>query len=292
MSKVSKKRRCPAKERDETLPDTDRNGNTESRSGPTGNRWRGWFFTENNPDTEFSTVERLTHAKCDYAVQLEVGEEEKTPHLQGVVYFESARSLAQMKSEFSKTAHWEKAKNKKACINYCQKEMTSTGRKWIRGMPRPVVDPLKGRDLRPWQRDVMDVISRDPDDRTIHWFWDREGACGKTILCKHLVITRKALVLSGKGTDIKFAIAQCVEKSLPIEIVIFNFARSTEEFVSYEAIEQVKDGLFFSGKYESAQVVFNCPHVICFANFPPNLDKLSMDRWNVKSVNNTNFELE
>lgn len=54
-----------------------------------------------------------------------------------------------------------------------------------------------------------------------------------------------------------------------------------ENYVSYEAIESVKDGIFFSGKYESGMTIFNQPHIICFANFAPDIGKMSSDRWKI-----------
>lgn len=66
---------------------------------------------------------------------------------------------------------------------------------------------------------------------------------------------------------------------------MFNLARSLEDAVSYQAIEQLKDGVCFSSKYEARLKSFPPPHVIVFANFAPKLEadvkskgKLSKDR--------------
>lgn len=92
-----------------------------------------------------------------------------------------------------------------------------------------------------------------------------------------------AIYVNGKGTDIKAAICEMKE---PPDIVIFGYPRSTEDYISYGALEEIKDGIFFSGKYESRMKIFNPPHVYVFANFRPNEDEMSKDRWIIKNISN------
>ena len=39
---------------------------------------------------------------------------------------------------------------------------------------------------------VVDILKTEPDERTIHWFWEPKGNVGKTTLCKWLVVKRGA----------------------------------------------------------------------------------------------------
>lgn len=87
-----------------------------------------------------------------------------------------------------------------------------------------------------------------------------------------------AIYVQGKASDIKAAIVAMAVKPT---IVIFGLPRSMEDYVSYEAIESVKDGIFFSGKYESGMCLFKPPHILIFANFMPDESKLSSDRWRI-----------
>jgi len=57
-----------------------------------------------------------------------------------------------------------------------------------------------------------------------------------------------------------------------------------EEYISYGAMEKIKNGFYMSSKYESKPIIRNCPHIICFANFEPDYDKLSQDRWKVHNI--------
>lgn len=280
-----KRKRCHAKKVGQTQPDTAADGNTSSAADI---RKRGWFFTDNMLDTlgdgQYKTVITLSGSDCDYVMQLEKGDEKEHLHLQGVVYFKSARKFSQVKSLLP-GVHVEPCKSKSAAIDYCQKVDTAMGQIWSRGFALNPTDTFQKMDPRPWQREVLTLVSAVPDDRTIWWVWDRLGGAGKTKLQKHLALKGECIVVSGKAADIKYAIASRVKERKPIKIVFFNFARSQEEFISYEAIEQVKDGLFFSSKYESDMCIYDSPHVICMANFPPKLNKLSEDRWNIREIN-------
>ena len=67
--------------------------------------------------------------------------------------------------------------------------------------------------------------------------------------------------------------------------VLMNLPRSYDSsFLSYPALECVKDMLFFSGKYGSAMVNGPPPHVMIFANEPPDVTKLSRDRWCIREI--------
>jgi hypothetical protein len=67
------------------------------------------------------------------------------------------------------------------------------------------------------------------------------------------------------------------------KIVFIDLPRSVstlwnKSFLDFAGVEEVKNGCFFSTKYESKQVLFNPPHVMIFANNYPNLDMLTRDR--------------
>ena len=63
-----------------------------------------------------------------------------------------------------------------------------------------------------------------------------------------------------------------------------DFTRDVEEYVSYQAIEAIKNGIFYNTKYESKMITYNSPHVIIFANFFPDITKLSSDRWVIREL--------
>ncbi len=148
------------------------------------------------------------------------------------------------------------------------------------------VKVLDDDQLYDWQLDICSVLEKDPDDRTIHWYWSDTGNVGKSTFQKYLCVKYGAIILGGKSADCKHAIVE-YEKTHgdKPEIIVCNIPRSFDpKFISYQAFEEIKDMCFHSGKYEGGMVVGNCPHLIIFANIPPNKDKMSKDRWNIVNL--------
>jgi len=49
-------------------------------------------------------------------------------------------------------------------------------------------------------------------------------------------------------------------------------------------LETLKNGFGFSTMYEPRMRFWNTPHVFVFANFPPELYRLSADRWDIHDI--------
>lgn len=247
-------------------------------------RSRNWFLTWNNGgEAEFQQLLELPGLKR-YAVQEETGEE-GTKHLQGVLCFKDAIRFSSLKK--LDKVHWEMAKNLAACKNYCTKLKTRTGNVWVKGfkVKRRPSDPMNGLTLHPWQEDIKKIIEGPVDGRKIFWYWSERGGVGKSVFTKHLYLTTGAWILGGALKDALYAIQQRVASYDWPRVIIFDIPRATpEQYVSYASIEKAKDGLFFSGKYESNWCCYDPPHVIVFANMPPDEAKLSKDRWVIKQI--------
>jgi len=273
--------------------DTLTQSNTSTIGNTKINRARIWMFTYNNYTEEDKSklIGFLSERSVkEYIVNPEVGKN-GTPHLQGFVEFKNARMFSSLKKKFDKI-HWEVAHNIEAARNYCKKDDTRVGETMIGGSKHkpPCKDPLLGKNLYKWQQDVINLCESDPDDRTIHWYWDESGNIGKTSLAKHLCLKHKneVLFLSGSAKDCKYGVKSFLENpDNKLKIVIFGFPRTVEKFEGmYEALESVKDGIFYNTKYESGMVMYDPPHVICFANWKPQKEKLSKDRWKIMNINN------
>lgn len=130
-------------------------------------------------------------------------------------------------------------------------------------------------NLRLFQKKILSYIDREvPHQRSIIWIVDTLGGAGKSSLAAHLIQSHHFLTFNnGKTADIAYAWNG--------ENVIFDLARSQQEHINYEIIEQVKNGVVFSSKYNSMMKVFERPHVFVFANVEPDYSKMSNDRWQV-----------
>ncbi|PON45934.1 Para-Rep C [Parasponia andersonii] len=69
--------------------------------------------------------------------------------------------------------------------------------------------------------------------------------------------------------DVAYSFVQHLDVHHSSSIALFVFMRSGLEFVNYDILEQIKDRLICSNKYESRTVVCETQHYIVFANWEP-----------------------
>ena len=245
--------------------------------GDLGNTNRGpqskrWVFTVNNYTEEdiVSLVAVFSSSAKRWIIGKEVGAN-GTPHLQGYVEWKSRQYGSKLSVPTKNRSHNEVARGSlKENYEYCKKEGVVVSE---HGMPEEI-EVIK--ELYEWQQELWDILSKKPDRRTVHWYWSEKGHNGKTELCRKVCVEMNAILVGGCAGDAKCAVAAMEEKP---KVIMFNVARGGS--ISYPAIEVLKDGLFFSGKYESGMVKMNPPHVVVFANYPPDTDKLTEDRWRI-----------
>lgn len=256
----------------------------ETKTQRTSQRIKHFMTWNNYKKSDIEKLKKKMDSICKvYVFQEETGEN-GTPHLQGCFWLHKKARWTEF--NLSKKIHWEKVINWKQSVEYCSKEETRSGNVYSKGITFPKKLKLIEK-LRPWQKDILKIIESEPDDRTVYWIYDQKGCNGKTVFSKYLHAKENAIIATAGGNkDIACLLAVLKEGGRDLNdknTFIFNFPRSTEG-ISYKAIESVKDGLMTSTKYESATLVFNCPHVICFSNELPDLYKLSEDRWNIKVI--------
>lgn len=268
---------------------------------------KGWIFVLNNPTpTEERRIQAVLKENCTWALYQHETGKNGTPHLQGSCSFTTKLRFTAIKRLVAiDRVHWEAMLGAPwQSVAYCSKDDTRTGGNWKHGtLPSKPSSGPKRRDmvqieytpqelgliepghLWHWQQRVLTMCQETPDQRTIHWIWEAEGHTGKTAFCKYLVYYEKACLVGGKMADAATALDGFagVHGYHP-KIIIVDIPRCTMNFVSYQTIEKAKDALLFVSKYESKQLLFPTPHVVCFANEPPAYEKLSADRWHVIEI--------
>ncbi len=233
-----------------------------------------WAFTLNNwTEKEHSAL--ISHFKDDeYLIAKEVGSKTETPHLHGYIHLRIRKRFQSMLNAIGdKRIHWERVNNVKKYLEYIQKEGDFVTNMRL---PRPIIYP----DFKkPWQLDILELIKTQPNDRTLHWYWESIGNVGKTVFAKYLCDKLHGVIIPPKRSDAWHFIAKLLNDGILVDLLIIDIPRHDLDFVNYGALEKIKDGFFASGKYKTASCIFQCPHVIVFANSPPDEYKMSADRW-------------
>lgn len=141
--------------------------------------------------------------------------------------------------------------------------------------PRPV-GPTDA-SLRPWQRRVVEIISGEPDPRKVLFVVDERGNSGKTYLGRFLLGTREKVQILRAGKVADMALAY----KITTKLLVVDVPREKGEHLQYSFLEQVKDGILSSPKYQSEIKMFPPPHVLVFMNEEPNMNSLSEDRYHI-----------
>jgi hypothetical protein len=258
-------------------------GNTKTKSKQV-NPSKYWCFTLNNYKKE--DINNISVKVFKYCIGEEVGES-GTPHLQGYIEFEDRKRPMSVFKEY-KNIHWEKRKGSAMeAARYCRKDG-----KFITNIKyKKEVKVLKDNLLNIWEKEILKIIKEEPDDRTIYWFKSKCGA-GKTTFCKYLCVKYGAIVLGGKSADMKNGIITYKNQNedMDPEVILVNLPKTFDiGYLSYTGIEECKDMMFYSGKYEGGMVCGNCPHLIIFSNEMPDLDKVGVDRWKVYDIDTLKY---
>lgn len=257
---------------------TGERGNTKTLS-----RARAWALTLNNyTQEEYDVLVQYFKRKCTkYIVGKEIGEE-KTPHLQMYVRFKSGIRFKTLK-DINNRLHIEKAKGTDAQNwDYCSKDGDYVSNYDCMN-PRERAIMLRKQEYKnvvwkKWQQDILDILDKKPNKRTIHWFWDETGNIGKSFLATYICMNYDVVVCDGKKNDVLNQVNTALEKYIP-KVAILDIPRSSVDYINYSVIEKLKDGCLYSGKYEGGLCIFPQPHVIIFANCEPDRREMSADRW-------------
>lgn len=262
-------------------------GNTESTSQP--KRYRKWCFTLNNydeKDLEIIDTKTQQYSNLKYVYGKEIGES-GTPHLQGYLEFKNAISMKSLKKWLPR-AHLEKARgSSKQNYDYCTKEGDFKSNMFYSLKNKLLEKHYQDITWKEWQKNIIDILSSPPHPRKIYWIYDEIGNSGKSWLCKYICLKYDCIIAQGKSDNIFNQVLNWRNEfpgELQIPPIVVDVSRGDFFHVNYSAIECVKNGFLYSGKYEGGTVFGENPHVFIFANSEPDMDKLSEDRWEIITI--------
>lgn len=251
-------------------------------------RCRRWCLTLNNwTPSDYALLENIG---AQYLIiGKEIGKKCKTPHLQCYLEFKNQKSFSSLKKTIPK-AHLSKAKgSRQDNIKYCSKDgdYKSTFPLDQNNMKLMLIKKYYSKTIwRPWQQKILNILDQEPDSRTIHWICDYKGNNGKSFLTKYIYCKYENIIIcNGKKENIFNLVKTFIDQNGGSPgTIICDIPRSCINYISYTALEKLKDGLFYSGKYEGGICCFDHPRVICFANERPNEEAMSSDRWNILTI--------
>jgi len=264
--------------------------------GKGNNRSHSWFGTYNNY-TEERYQEILTELQekaVKWIICKEVAPTTGTPHLHMYARYKNARYWNAMRTLWL-GADVDPAKgNDKQGFVYCSKDGDfKSNYIYKTGLP-PYEDILKKNVLeaynnviwRDWQNEILTMIEKPADSRSINWYWEETGNVGKSFLSKYIISKYPgAIIADGKKDNVFNQVMNLIrEKRVAPTIVLLDIPRCNLDRINYGVLEALKNGMMYSGKYEGGVCVFAPPHVIVFANAAPNRRALSQDRWMIKCL--------
>lgn len=282
---------------------------------------KNYCFTLNNyTDEDVQRLVDLAPSVGYIVFGKEIGDS-GTPHLQGFVQFATRLRFDPAKAKISGRCHLERARNVQQARDYCIKdgdftefgtlstsgsrndleefkaavkggmlsseELRENHSKVFASYPRFCVEYIQDNTpdpeiqvypLRTWQEELSQLLNREPDDRKINFVVDIVGNTGKTWFAHYYkkIHLNVQILLPGKKADL----AYCINTSSRVIFLDAPRCKQTD-FIFYDFLEELKNGYIFSGKYESRFKSLRKMHVVVLMNEHPDMEKLSIDRYNI-----------
>lgn len=245
-----------------------------------------FFFTYHvvSPEQMSQAFSRLKplYDLCDkYIFGEEYGKTGKTPHIQGACILKYKMRASTISQFFLNGVTIRKLKNWAGALEYCRKEGNNIESSEPMPIPPDVMSVLK-----PWQQEVYDIYNGVPDHRTIHWWYGPKNM-GKTEMVRFLWFKHDIpFSYGGSCADVMNLAFNNLKNC---KAFVFCLTRIKKNHISYNALEQLKDGLISNNKYETGCFALpQRPHVFVFANDPPEDDEdeimMSNDKIVVHSI--------
>lgn len=123
--------------------------------------------------------------------------------------------------------------------------------------------------LRPWQNQVMDMLTEDVPPRRVIWIWSTASGTGKSTFFDYVCRQENIRVLPGADYD------NTLYAYDGHDIIWFDLTRAqSHEHVPYHALEKFSNRTFHLSKKYTCVKKFVKAHIVVTANIPPDELKL------------------
>lgn len=142
--------------------------------------------------------------------------------------------------------------------------------------------------LYPWQEKLVEELKGPASDRSIIWIYDPIGCMGKSKLAEYCYLEKPnniCFLQSMPGSrDVATIIMNSINSGWNGHALLVDLTRSQGNRDSiYEPLEMIKNGWLTAIKYQGQMCpIPKIPHIICFANWTPNISKMTRDRWDIR----------
>lgn len=181
--------------------------------------------------------------------------------------------LIEFNRRFGITGEWRPSHIKN--FDYCEKE-GKFYRSWEGALAK-----FHDLELRNWQRLAIGDLG-EQSEREITCIVDYTGNNGKTYLGKYCEVNHIADYCPVNSGESGEYVAYCL--GYKAKGYIFDIPRCDtikDKKQMWKAIEQIKNGCLYDGRYAPRKEWIDPPKILVFANEDPPVEYLSMDRWRV-----------
>lgn len=215
------------------------------------------------------------------------------PHFQGRVSFKQPKRITEVKWIHKKGKLSIESQEQESEF-YCTDLDKCIDGPWSNKTERTIYIPKRYRNpaLRPWQQRLLDIIKKDLrsfEDREIIIVQEPIGAVGKSWFAGYLKISERALwvpsTMITANDMVQFVMNITYDGWHGILCIDLPRAMSKKHFWNIaQAIECLKNGFLYDGRYCAKERVIEPPVIVCFCNALPPKESMSTDRWRLYEI--------
>ena len=153
---------------------------------------------------------------------------------------------------------------------------------------------FKNVGLYPWQGQMFNFMEGPVHPRKVFWIHDKKGNVGKTEWCKRYSDLRHKDTYYGSSCKTDRDLLHNIKNAglAQVRVILLDFSRVDKDNLSYSVLERLKNARWNSDKYRGGGHKDFHPHIVCMANFLPNIqDTLSADRWLLGEITDKSAEI-